>query len=360
MDPFRNRERPLSVCGLSWHGYRSAVGRVGPAILVAAIALGCGGTGDRGDLGGGAGDASSGPSGADAGRSLGGGDAGTCSGNAPGCACATAGQTASCWTGPANMRNVGACHDGTAQCVMSGEFARWGPCTGQELVCGGGGGGGNEDSGGPGSGGGGSEDSGGSGGGGFEDAAPPPFPPLCTDPILNVEPELQVAYFPGQGQTVGLNGQIKVWLNDECPPLIAPGEQVDPTTGAITPGNRSATAPDGMLYEPALYLAPDTPQNGGTPHFPQQIKGDYNMGPGYRGSCQITNGSGLYHGPPIDTPPPGTNVTQPFPWPVAYLLEDVWDVSALGLAPGSYTGVFVVMDGDGDRSIGCINIVVTP
>ena len=42
----------------------------------------------------------------------------------PGCACSSAGQSASCWTGPANMRGVGACHDGTAQCLQAGGVHR--------------------------------------------------------------------------------------------------------------------------------------------------------------------------------------------------------------------------------------------
>jgi hypothetical protein len=31
--------------------------------------------------------------------------------------CARAGTTQSCWTGPASQRDVGACHDGTQQCI---------------------------------------------------------------------------------------------------------------------------------------------------------------------------------------------------------------------------------------------------
>ena len=89
-----------------------------------------------------------------------------------GCNCPSPGQTASCWTGPASERNVGACHDGTTQCISHGEFMQWGPCEGENLNCGSGvGGGGSEGSGGAGTGGSGTEDAGGTGigGGGTED-----------------------------------------------------------------------------------------------------------------------------------------------------------------------------------------------
>jgi hypothetical protein len=49
------------------------------------------------------------------------------------------------------------CHDGTAQCMATGEISQWGPCLGEQLNCGGGpdaGGGGTQDAGGPDTGGG--------------------------------------------------------------------------------------------------------------------------------------------------------------------------------------------------------------
>jgi hypothetical protein len=102
-----------------------------------------------------------------------GSDAGSCAANpGAGCPCSPPGQTAACWTGPPDKRNVGMCHDGTQQCASHGEFSTWGPCQGEELNCGGTGGTGSEDAGGVGTGGGGNEDSGGppTGGGGGEDA----------------------------------------------------------------------------------------------------------------------------------------------------------------------------------------------
>src|SRR5437879_1511481 len=61
----------------------------------------------------------------------------------------------------------------------------------------------------------------------------PPMPALCTPGGVNNEPEILVGYAPANGQSVGLGGQIKVWVNDEGASIIAPGEQVDATTGAI-------------------------------------------------------------------------------------------------------------------------------
>jgi hypothetical protein len=142
------------------------------AVYVTLVLASCGGEGARveGFAGPDAGSPSL-PNGGPAGSgSLGGGDAAACSNGvaSSGCACTQAGQTAACWTGPADKRNVGMCHDGTTQCVRNGEFTQWGPCQGEQLNCGGTGGNGAEDAGGApdtgtGTGGMGTEDSGGPG-----------------------------------------------------------------------------------------------------------------------------------------------------------------------------------------------------
>jgi hypothetical protein len=46
-----------------------------------------------------------------------------------GCNCQP-GRVSSCYTGPAATRSKGVCADGTMTCVGSGEFGKWGPCTG--------------------------------------------------------------------------------------------------------------------------------------------------------------------------------------------------------------------------------------
>ena len=267
-------------------------------------------------------------------------------------ACGVPGSTRSC------------CGSGTQTCGGTNEFHTWSPCldaSGKELTCsgtGGGGnedgggagtgGGGNEDGGGPGTGGGGNEDGGGpgAGGGGNEDGGGPGTggggtelpPPSCGFGVLNDEPNILVAYAPADGQSVSGTGQIKVWVADEWPQMIAPGEQIDPTTGGVTkPGDRTAKAPDGYLFEPVLYIA-----NMG--FFPAAIKGWYNNDPPNHGPGIGTQVQGM-------DPPPAQTFQE-------YVTEDIWNVAAFGLKPGTYSAEFVVHDGDRDRAIGCISIVV--
>jgi hypothetical protein len=172
----------------------------------------------------------------------------------------------------------------------------------------------------------------------------PPLPALCTAGGANNESKILVGYEPANGETVGGDGQIKVWVNDEGAPIIAPGEQIDNATGEITtPGDRTAKAADGYLWEPALYIAPDTAENGGTPHFPTAIRGSYNA---------TTKKSGGTLVPGMDPAPTGSSLSQ------TYTGEDIWDVRSLGLGPGTYIGEFVIHDGDKDRGVGCVTIVI--
>ncbi len=50
-----------------------------------------------------------------------------------GCGCPTQDAESICWTGPANLRRVDMCREGKSTCIKTGEFLRWGPCTGQVL-----------------------------------------------------------------------------------------------------------------------------------------------------------------------------------------------------------------------------------
>lgn len=175
--------------------------------------------------------------------------------------------------------------------------------------------------------------------------APPASSQLCQAGGVNNEPEILVGYSPAAGQTVSSTGQIKVWANDEGAPFIAPNEQVNNSTGQITtPGDRTARASDNYLYEPALYISPQTAESGGTPHFPNYVKGDYNNNPPTR-----SNGTS---GAKIDPVPAGANIYEP------YTAEYIWDVSGLGLSAGSYQAEFVIHDGDRDRGVGCINFTI--
>src|SRR5262249_18392052 len=147
-----------------------------------------------------------------------------------------------------------------------------------------------------------------------------------------------------------------VWVTDERPEIIAGGEQIDPNTGMITmPGDRTVKAADGYLWEPALYIAPMTAESGGTPIFPQYIKGWYNNMPPAGG--QIPRGTSRTNimgtqGAAIETPPPGTRLSE------KYSTEIIWDVNSIGLAPGTYIAEFVIHDGDRDRGVGCVTITI--
>jgi hypothetical protein len=186
------------------------------------------------------------------------------------------------------------------------------------------------------------------------DGGLPPPPSLCMKGPVNNEPEILVGYSPDKGETVSESGQIKVWVNDERPEFIASNEQIDMKTGKITaPGDRTTKAQDGYLWEPALYIAPMTAESGGTPHFPQYIKGWYNNMPPVNGT--------KFGGPPkgvqvpgMDPVPPGMALVE------MYSSENIWDVDRLGLGPGTYIGEFVIHDGDHDRAVGCVTITITP
>jgi hypothetical protein len=204
---------------------------------------------------------------------------------------------------------------------------------------------------------------------GYVTIAPTPTPAkasLCTNKSVNTEPEILEAYYPGPGQTTGSTGQVKVWVNDEGPPIVAPGEQINTTTGAITKaGDRTAKAPDGYLWEPSLYIAPSFAESGGTPHFPDAIKGVFNNTGtnGFRQSGVGTNG------PTPDTIPAGSTVPTPADggggWFGGsgssfnkYTAEYIWNVSGLGLSAGTYQAEFVIHDGDIDRGVGCVTITI--
>jgi hypothetical protein len=183
---------------------------------------------------------------------------------------------------------------------------------------------------------------------GFVTIAPTPnnTGQLCQAGGVNNEPEILVGYAPASGQTVSATGQVKVWVNDEGAPFIAQNEQVNLSTGQITsPGDRTGKAADNFLFEPALYISPQTAETGGTPHFPTAIKGTFNNNPaGGRGPGT--------KGAPFDTPPAGSQLD------ADYTAEMIWDVSSLGLAAGSYQAEFVIHDGDRDRGVGCVNLVI--
>jgi hypothetical protein len=119
---------------------RKFLGPLAFAVAIVAASVSCGNSPGADDFTS-AGDASPPESGTNLGSAAPGtfGDASLAcgSGNAvEGCACPKPGTTGACWTGPADQRNVGACHDGTSLCSQQGEFSDWGPCQGEQLNCG--------------------------------------------------------------------------------------------------------------------------------------------------------------------------------------------------------------------------------
>jgi hypothetical protein len=189
---------------------------------------------------------------------------------------------------------------------------------------------------------------------------------LCPTNQFSTEPIIFVGTDPAPGQAVGPNGEIRVWVNDETPPKIAPHEIVDPITGKITPGDRTATdgAGNGFFrWEPALYITPFTSanrngpfsgdaENHGKPYFPTQIRGDYDPNP-----------EGLpieMVGPPIDTDftnfENGSEIVQLTNKEliIGFTSEYTWSANSLGLSPGAYHVELVIHDGDINLGITCI------
>jgi hypothetical protein len=59
---------------------------------------------------------------------------------------------------------------------------------------------------------------------------------------------------------------------------------------------------------------------------------------------------GVTSGPPVDSYTSVGNGSE--------VAEYVWNVNSLGLSPGTYDAEFVIHDGDKDRGIGCVTIVI--
>lgn len=174
-------------------------------------------------------------------------------------------------------------------------------------------------------------------------------PSLCQDNSINTEANILVGYSPAQGQTVGTTGQVKVWVTDENPPCVGTGETVDSATGLVTTrGNTTEKASDGYLWEPALYVD-NFAENGGSPYFPDYIKGTFNNAAKTNGGSSCVKGGSASSGPAID-PAPGPTL--------GFADEYIWNVSSLKLAPGTHQAEFVIHDGDIDRGIGCASITI--
>lgn len=178
---------------------------------------------------------------------------------------------------------------------------------------------------------------------------------LCKPGGLNYEPEIISATAPAEGQTVSATATITVWVDDEGAPMIAPGETTDSKGAIVNKGNQAAVALDNYLYEPALYLDSYTAESAGSPHFPDFLKGQVNNNPAK--AIMTTN---LTPVAPIDNPPPGAQTGGCFSsnFFKCYKAEYIWNISSLGLSPGTHRAEFVIHDGDSNRGVGCVNFQV--
>ncbi len=174
----------------------------------------------------------------------------------------------------------------------------------------------------------------------------PPAESLCRKGGANTNPELIIAYSPEHGAAVRSDGQIKVWLNGPAPFRVAPEEKINRSSGQIkTMGDRSATAPDGYIWEPALYIFPNTVDKGGRPFFPTFIRGSYNNSDQEDGGDQYKGIKVSYGAEPV---PPKI-----FYQDKGRSLQLIWNVKDLGLKEGFYQLQVMAHDGRGGRAIAC-------
>jgi len=184
----------------------------------------------------------------------------------------------------------------------------------------------------------------------------------CLSNRFNDEAYIFVGSDPPAGGVARPGGQIRVWVDDEAGGSVAPGEQIDSTTGQVTqPGDRAATdgsGPGYYLWEPAIYITPlrspdqqgpfsGDAENGGTPHFPIIVKGE--VKPGGQEDRFLTL-------PPVEDPTAFD--TRSRTGRGGHMAQYTWNVNDLGLAPGIYRAQFVIHDGDGHAAINCITIQI--
>jgi len=171
----------------------------------------------------------------------------------------------------------------------------------------------------------------------------PPTTSLCRKGGANIHPEALIAYLPDQASAVSSTGQIKLWVSDTHPPAISPNEIITRSSGSVkTPGDRGARAPDNYLWEPQLYIFPQTVENNGQQYFPSLVQGNYN-----NGSDMVSYGSDVL-------PPSALPLSK-------YTVEFVWNVKDIGLTDGEYQIEFVAHDGNQKLGVRCMTLrVYTP
>lgn len=171
----------------------------------------------------------------------------------------------------------------------------------------------------------------------------PPVTNLCAKGGANKAPEALIAYLPQQATAVSSQGEIALWVTDSMPPIISPNEKVIKSSGTVkTRGDIAARAPDGYIWEPQLYIFPQTIEKNGKAYYPDFVKGAYN-----NGTYLVSSNS--------DVMPPNSLPAK------FYTVEYDWDVSKIGLTDNDYMVEFVVHDGHGNLGVKCISLrVYTP
>jgi hypothetical protein len=176
----------------------------------------------------------------------------------------------------------------------------------------------------------------------------PPVTSLCKKGSANVHPEALIAFTPSQASAVSTGGQISLWVSDTKPPYIAPNELVVNSTGAIAvPGDvLSTTSPgyisDGYLFEPQLYIFPQTLEKGGKYYFPDYVRGAY-----FNGTPEVSDNT--------DVLPPDSLPTS------SQTAEYLWNVQSIGLTDGDYNIEYVAHGGHGNLGVKCVSLrVYTP
>ncbi len=194
----------------------------------------------------------------------------------------------------------------------------------------------------------------------------------CQNSHFNSEQGILLGLDPAPGGSV-VSGKVRAWVTDEKAPIVAPGEIVDPTSGAITKtGDRTARnttlrGKDNYLWEPAIYLTAITDsningpysgdaENGGNAYFPSFIKGQYNSNISLPSVDLKTNLLIDSDYTSFENGPDYLNKGMESGTPTGYNAEYVWDINSFGLPPGSYRAEFTIHDGDGDLAIDCVTI----
>lgn len=168
----------------------------------------------------------------------------------------------------------------------------------------------------------------------------PPMSASCAPGGINARPDIIAYVSPKNATSVSSDSSIRIWVNDTLPLKIAPGEVVTRNSGSIVrAGDRTAKAPDGQLFAPALYIFPQTAEAGGAPFFPSNIRGDYD-----NGERRIAFG--------VERLP--ADITLKY----GYTAQYTWFIKDLPIRSGSYQIQIVVTDSVDKHGVACFNMRV--